>query len=170
MESRSSMRHLLLLVLALAALGHTSAEQPASPQLSEVQIEALATEILRHTPEHVHFEKGTTFSWVLFVEPTSDESPELTKAVLRHLKARYTVYRTRDEIPPDKITVDRSGDLIGYRDGFKFGFSVSVRGAAEVEIRYSDWVGNLAASSQSVAYRWSGSQWEVVWRGPLIVA
>ena len=35
-------------------------------EYSDAQLNALAREALKHTPEKLHWVKGTTFSWVVF--------------------------------------------------------------------------------------------------------
>ena len=163
------MRQLIVVFAALSALGGYAAAAD-TPALSKTQIDTLASEIMEHTPEHVHFAEGTTFSWVLFEQVDSDADTALTTAVIDRLKKKYTVYRSEQEIPPTEIIRSESGKLLGYRDGFSFRFSVKFLGDHRVEVRYSDWEGNLAASSQTISYQWTGSQWETVSRGSLLVS
>jgi hypothetical protein len=161
------------LVVALAAflvLGGHAAEDDTSHKLSTAQLESLATEIMRHTPEYLHYVEGTTFSWVLFTQETEDSLPGLTAAVLSRLRKKYTVYRSKEDVPSTELILDRGGSLLGYRDGFLFHFTATILGESRVEVRYSDWEGNLSASSQTVLYEWTGSRWKVIEKGPLVVS
>ena len=164
------MRRLIVAFAALSVLCCHAIKGGPSHTLSKAQVESLAVEILENTPEHVHYAKGTTFSWVLFEQQDPDPIPALTTAVLDRLKEKYTVYRSRDDIPATQLVRDESGELIGYRDGFSFRFSATVLGADKVEIRYADWEGNVGASSRTISYEWTDSQWKVITRGPLLVS
>ena len=59
---------------------------------------------------------------------------------------------------------------MGYDDGFSFRFSLTIIGDDRIEVAYSDWEGNVAASSRTISYRWTGSKWEVTHRGRLLVS
>jgi hypothetical protein len=158
--------HVLSIGLILAA----TATQPAkSPKiaLSEQQSRALAEEIVKHTPEHVHYVEGTTFAWVLFNRQKEDPTPGVTALVLELLKKRYVVYLSEGEVPQDKMTVD--GGLILW-DGFRFSFLIRAADSTTVEVSYSDYEAPLAASWQTCKYRWDGSKWLVVSKGDLIVS
>jgi hypothetical protein len=155
---------------ALLLVGGSGVGGQAPQELSNDQIALLANEIVSHTPEHIHFESDAIFTWVLFTQRDHDGIPGLTQAVRIGLQTRYTVYRTKEEVPSDRLHLDMNGDVIGYREGFAFGFVATVVGEGQVEGRYSDWEGNVAASSQSIWYKWKGTRWEVSKRGPLIVA
>ncbi len=137
---------------------------------ARAQVEALADEIVRHTPEHVHFEEGTRFSWMLLETQEPERIPGLNQAVLGRLRERYTVYLSQEDIPPDRQILAPDGTLQAYRDGFRFKFEVEILAPGRVKVRYEDWEGNLAASGQAITYAWRGSSWEVVEEGPLYVS
>jgi len=164
------MRHLIVSLAALLVFGGHAAASDNPHELSKAQIESLATEIMRHTPEYVHFAEGTTFSWVLFTQKDEESLPGLTTAVLNRLQKKYTVYRSKEDLPSSELILDSRGNLLGYRDGFSFRFSVTVLAHNRVEVRYTDWEGNVAASSQKVSYKWTGSQWQIIGKSPLVVS
>jgi hypothetical protein len=128
--------------------------------------EALAQEILRFTPEYVHFVEGTTFAWVLVPEVEAD--PALTTEVLRLLSKKYVVYRTESALPADAVS--REGELVYYKDGFRFEFTTRQVDPSTVEVVYSDYEGPLAASSQTITYTWNGAGWVVKKQSAVLVS
>jgi hypothetical protein len=155
----------ILSVVVLAA-----ASQPATrPKvtLTDAQSRALAEEIVMHTPEHIHFEEGATFSWVLFERQAGDPAPVLTEMVIDLLKKRYVVYLSKDRVPRDQMFVD--GGLI-LLDGFRFSFSIRLIDSETVQVSYSDYEGPEGASSQTNGYKWKESKWVLSAKGPLLVS
>ena len=98
------MRHLVGLFTAFLAVGcdHAAPRGASFQPLSKEQVESLATEVTTNTPEHVHFVKGTTFSWVLFEQEDSGPAG-LIEAVLNRLREKYTVYRSKEDVPSSRM-------------------------------------------------------------------
>jgi hypothetical protein len=86
----------MLILTIVAMLAANGANGATWKELSANQVRVLAAEILRHTPEHVHFSEGAAFSWVLVEIPKADPTPAVTKAVLDLLSQKYTVYLRKD--------------------------------------------------------------------------
>ncbi len=154
---------LFLAVLLSACAGGST----VSEVLSIRQIDALATEILDHTPEHVHFAGNPKFVWVLLLEEQT-VPPDLAKRVHSLLAERYVVYTTRGQVPPDHIRNDQYG--MTYLGGFQFSYRVTVMSSTEVTAEYSDYEASLAASHQMISYKWRSGRWIVTYRGPTTVS
>jgi hypothetical protein len=155
------------IALAVGILGTTTvllAFLQAKPDWS-----MLADEVLRNTPEHTHFVRGTTFSWCMFRSPKDDPLPEVTQAVLAKLRGKYVVYLSDSEIP-DALRRFDAGRLVGYSNGFSFAIHIERLGPRVVKIHYSDWEGNLAASAHYKVYRWTGRSWRVVKKSAMLVS
>ena len=129
--------------------------------LSRAQIDALSKEILKNTPENVHFTKGTTFSWVLLRFSPEDRFPKIKREILSRMQGKYVVYESEKEIPIDSQRLGEDGKLLGYQDGFSFSIVLKPIDENRVEIRYRDWEGVLAASGRTIVYLWDGETWQV---------
>ncbi len=164
------MRKIAIFAFAAGLLLSSGCPQEGEPEEAQARIEALADEIVRHTPEHVHYAEGTAFSWVFVELQEPQPIPGLSEAVLKRLRERYTVYRSEEEIPEDRLSRAPDRTLLGYQDGFRFKFEVEVLGPDRVKVRYEDWEGNMAGSGQTITYEWNGSAWEIVEKGPLFVS
>jgi hypothetical protein len=159
-----ALRCLLAAALALVLPIGLLAEEPLSP----AQAEGLAAEALRHTPENLHWAKGTRFSWVLFVVPKDSTQVDLMNRIRTKLAKRYQVFDTAADIPPG--LVDSDAGHTTYRDGFLFSVSVQIVDPKTVDVTYSDFENSLAASHQKIRYRWNGSRWRVRNKAPLTVS
>lgn len=162
----------LMLVLAGAGLIMPGLLCAADLSLSRRQADSLAREIVRHTPEHLHWVKGWRFSWVIFNMPDTDPFREVRERVRIRLAARYQVFSSESEVPPAMVVRDDTEPVPGprYIDGFKFSYEISVLDNGDIEIRYSDYEAPMAASAQRVRYRWILWRWFVVWKEPLAVS
>jgi hypothetical protein len=129
---------------------------------------ALAAEIVRHTPEYVHWDPGARFSWVWVHINGRDVDSDLTKAVLSMLRQRYIVYLRGEDIPANKVV--QEGGYPEYLDGFKFEFKVTHLNSSMVEIVYKDYEGQLASALQTIVYEWNGSDWVVKKKSPILVS
>jgi hypothetical protein len=129
----------------------------------------LADEVLKNTPESIHFAPGSRFSWCLFQAARDDPLPELTKAVLAKLRRKYVVYLSDSEIP-ERMKLFRESKLVGYYDGFSFEVRAERLGPRVIKIQYSDWEGLHAGSGHYQVYRWTGSSWKVVEKSGIAVA
>jgi hypothetical protein len=158
-------RFALLPLLFALATGPTNAGEN---DLSAAQVRALAHEIVTHTPEHVHWAKGTHFAWVLLAQPAPDLFPDVTAAVRALLAERYTVYDDEASVPPEYRSTDEIG--ITYVSGFLFHFEVRILRPGVVEVTYSDFESSLAGSRQTVSYRWRRGRWTTLFRGRVFVA
>jgi len=138
--------------------------------LTQEQISALAERIVENTPEHIHWAKGTVFSWVLLSPETDSAPPALRDEVLARLKQKYTVYLRKEQLPDDVMMKDGTGKLIGYHRGFSFSFQVELEIERTVKVHYADWEGNVAGSRHWTRYKWAGSNWKVAEQGPLWVS
>jgi len=136
--------------------------------LSDRQLNALAQEALRHTPEKLHWVKGTTFSWVVFTISGTGLQLELSKRIWDLLKSQYQVYALEADLPEDNVRPCDGGKC--YVDGFVFKVVATVLSRDTLEVTYSDFEGPLAASQQTIRYRWNGSRWKSVKSGPLTVS
>jgi hypothetical protein len=154
--------------LAALALAIAGAASEVTPSLSRQQIDALAQEIVTHTPEHIHFANGVTFSWVLYASKDRDAFPDVTKQVRELLAHRYVVYKTPDAVPAQFLRRDESGT--SYVGGFAFQADIRYVGKNRVDVEYSDYEASLAASTQVVQYQWRGTGWIVISNGPISVS
>jgi len=127
---------------------------------------------LRLTPEHTHFVKGTTFSWVWLQADRCENLTDRQKVRLRSLvRYRYhTVYDTESDIPKNLIFHDPEGKWAGYDDGFSYRFSVLFRGPFWVKVSHGDHEGNLAASFGEHVYVWVLCMWVKLYDGPMAVS
>ncbi|HXH40642.1 MAG TPA: hypothetical protein VNN08_18565 [Thermoanaerobaculia bacterium] len=158
----------VLLVLSLV-LGSAGPVVSDTPNLTDVQIRALAAEALWHTPEYTHFTRDTRFQWVVFTASSPDPYPQFTAAVKRRLTAKYVVYGAQSELPPAATRVDES-HRIWFVNGFQYSVSVRAASRGRIEVTYRDFEGPLAAGTQVITYQWIGGRWRVRAKGPLIVA
>jgi hypothetical protein len=161
---RSAYRQVLTAGFIAALARCVLAEEPLSP----AQMDGLAVEALKHTPEHVHWAKGTRFSWVLFGVPADSKQIGIWNRIRAKLAERYQVFDSNDEIPAGLVQPDEIGAC--FVDGFSFTVSVRVIDSTTVEVTYSDFENSLAGSRQEIKYRWSGSCWRVRSKGPLVVS
>ena len=131
------------------------------------------TRIAPHlTPEHTHFVRGTTFSWVWL---KTDQCQNLTATQLTDLRSLFTrrydrVYGDEADIPERRISRDPSGNWLKYEDGFAFNFGVVSRGPFWVRVSHADKVGNMAASLGEHVYVWVLGFWVWVYDGPQYVS
>jgi hypothetical protein len=153
-----------LLVLIFSSL---SVCLPAETSLSRAQLDALAAEALNHTPEYTHFAKGAKFSWVLFTHPAGRQL-DLMSAIRRQLGRRYRVYDAEEDLPDGSVLTDDRGKR--YVDGFLFTVTAKRVSADTVEMTYVDYEAPLAAGRQTIRYRWNGSRWQLIRRGPIFVS
>ena len=165
------MRFATLVALSIALAGCSSLEETGDlpPTNTAPPYALLAEEVLKNTPEHLHFSPGAIFSWCYFETPEPDPIPSLTEAVLTKLRAKYTVYLAESEIPPS-YKVERDGRFVGYRRGFHFRLRTEVLDERTVKIHYYDFEADLAASFHFEVYKWTGSAWKVVEKSPLAVS
>jgi hypothetical protein len=142
---------------------------PAS-ELRARQMRKLAERILENTPEHTHFSWPAFFRWVL-VSPEIDKNPpDLNQEVLHLLKARYTVYTRKQDVPERFVHKDQNGTLQGYEGGFDFKFIVVFEDEITVKVKYSDYEGNMAASFHWKRYRWTGGNWKIIEKSGMLVS
>jgi hypothetical protein len=161
-----NMRHMVLfLVIVAGAVGCSHAS--LGDALTVTQSAALAQEVLRHTPEQVHFAKGTVFRWVLLTEGRSDH-PEAFPAIRAALASQYTLYLNQAELPPGAERSDGMGPM--FVDGFAFSVTIRRVDANTIEVDYSDYEGSLAGGSQTIRYRWRRNRWRAVWASPQMVS
>jgi hypothetical protein len=158
----------LFVLSATAFLALSGSRLLGESPLSPAQLDGLAVEALKHTPEHVHWAKGATFSWVLFLVPADPPDPELMRVIRARLATRYQVYEAERDLPEGSIRLDEWGKT--YLNGFAFTVTATRVARDTIEITYDDHEGPLAASQQIIRYRWSGSRWKVARTGPLIVS
>lgn len=133
------------------------------------RIDLLAREILKNTPEYIHYDKGARFRWVV-IGTTHDTGSELHGEVIKQLRQKYTVYLSNDEVPERLKRRSRDGRLVGYKEGLRFSFRTEFREPRIVTIHYSDWEGSLAASWHWKRYEWTGTSWRVVEKSPITVS
>lgn len=162
-----SIRHGLLALTILAGAVRCS-HVSLGNALTDQQSASLAQEALRHTPEHVHFAKGTVFRWVLLAEGEESDHPEAFPAIRKALASRYTLYLNRAELPPEAQRNDAMGT--SFVNGFVFSITIRRVDESMIEVDYSDYEGSLAGGSQTVRYRWSGNHWRTVWTSPQMVS
>ena len=141
---------------------------PLSPALTSAQVDALATEALKYTPEHTHFAEGTRFDWVLFSGPKNDDFPEVTRSIASKLSSRYRVYGPDDELPRELQVESEMGR--SYKDGFLYTVEARKISPTTIAVSYSDYEGPLAAGRQTITYRWNGRAWKIVNKGELWVS
>lgn len=148
--------------------------KPSKSDDLEPSIVLLAPEVLKQTPEYVHFVEGTTFSWVLLQLEPGAVPPDLASEVKDLLAEKYQLLTTRDELTQDHLIerqlADGSSEFLGYRDGFLFSFTVNIIESGLVEIEYSDYESPLAASWHTVLYRWVNGRWVGSPKGPMVVS
>jgi hypothetical protein len=137
---------------------------------SKTKMQLLAERIIENTPEYVHFALGAKFSWVLISPATKSNAPELQNEVITLLKKKYTVYFNADDIPKEYLYHGGKGELIGYRDGFSFGFSAELEKEGIIKVRYWDYEGNEGASDHWTRYKWTGKRWDIIEKSPLTVS
>jgi hypothetical protein len=159
-----------LVALIIAGCGQPSAAPTADQEPVSLQTRLLAEEILKNTPEHIHFAPFTRFQWVLLSPKTQDNPPDLQEEVVRQLARKYTVYMKQEDLPEDLMTRGEDGTLIGYKGGFSFRYNVQFENETTVKIRYSDWEGNLAASFHWKRYEWTGHHWRVIEKSGILVS
>jgi len=168
LESPIPARHLKVKVIAAALI--TSATLIAVRLLWPVpNMEMLAEEVLKNTPEHIHFAPGANFSWCLFGGIEGDPLPDLKGEVLRKLRLRYTVYLAKDDVPPHYKQF-HDGRLAGYHRGFSFNVRVETINRSTIRIGFADWEGSLAASSHWKVYKWTGSRWRILETSRILVS
>ncbi len=124
------------------------------------------------TPEYTHFERGSTFSWVL-LDPSS--SPGLDDTQFRRLASlmrhKYAdVYLSKADVPEEKIHRDADGRRDGYKGGFSFSFNQEGFGLFWVKVRYSVYIGNVGASGGNHTYIWILGFWVTVRGGPTVMS
>ncbi len=130
----------------------------------------LAERIIENTPEYVHFRPGAKFAWVLFSPVTTSNALELQNEVLSLLKKKYTVYYNDADIPQEYLHHGSKGELIGYKNGFSFGYHAEMENEGMIKIQYCDWEGNLGGSNHWTRYKWMGTYWDIIEKSPLIVS
>lgn len=140
----------------------------SNPELSTMQIELLAGEIVNHTPEHLHWVEGTQFSWVLFPLSANETENRLRTTVLGYLKKKYTVYERKADIPAGHIADNGKGK--NYSNGFFFQYRLQFLDNNRIQIQYVDYESPLAASFQTLTYQWDSIRWKVIEQGPLFVS
>jgi hypothetical protein len=159
----SSGSRFICIALVSASLGNCVHLRPSERQtLTREQTRALAQRIIDNTPEHVHWAKGTVFSWVLLSPEINSNPPELRDEVITRLKQKYTVYLRKEELPDEVLMKDSTGGLAGYRCGFSFSFQIELESDRTVKVHYADWEGNVAGSRHWTRYEWAGFGWKVV--------
>ena len=157
--------HLVALMMVMIAVGFVvAAEKP----LSEVQLNGLAREAMKHTPEKLHFAKGTTFSWVVFTVKGAGLQLALSERIWELLKDRYQTFALEADLPDGSWRPCEEGRC--YQDGFIFTVVVSALSSDTVEITYHDFEGPWAASEQTIRYRWNGSRWTAAKIGPMKIS
>lgn len=101
---------------------------------------------------------------------TKSNTPELHKEVIMRLKKKYIVYFNSAEIPKENLYYGSKGELIGYKDGFSFGFRAEIEKEGSIKIQYYDWEGNLGGSNHWTRYKWMGTYWDVIEKSQLVVS
>lgn len=137
--------------------------------LTETQVNSLADRILENTPEYIHWSEGTVFSWVYLENEPQENLEALREVVLERLRAKYTVYLHEADIPEDLRNGAPEG-IRGYEDGFSFSYRVEQVSEGTIKVYYADWEGMLAASMRWIRYKWTGANWKVVEKGPLLIS
>ena len=161
---------ILVALIALVSCTHLSQKEPDTRQLTDVQVRLLATRILENTPEYIHFDKGTSFSWVVLSPEVNTNPKSLRDEVIRQLQQRYTVYFRDQELPDNLLIKDENERLFEYRGGFWFSFRVEFERQGTVKVHYADWEAMLAASSHWERYKWTGTKWKAIEIGPVSVS
>ena len=162
------MRYAITVAALLLLASCASDGGPVRPP-DESDFDGVAKQVLDNTPEHTHWVKGTKFSWCMFISPKDNALPQLTEKVLARLRKKYTVYLTEDEIPAAS-KMFRNGEMVGFKNGFMFRMEIEPLGATRLRIHYSDWETQLAASTFSVTYEWTGRSWKSAGRDRMTVS
>lgn len=156
--------------MILGCLGVIMAFQLASYfALSSTCIPSLA---LNLTPEHTHFAKDPSFSWVLLeLDYCKNLTASQKDKLLLLLRERYgTVYLSKDDVPVTEVDRNPEGWVVGYNRGFSYNFSVVSSGPFWVRVSHGDYEANLAASYGEDVYVWFLGVWVKVYHEPLTVA
>ncbi len=157
MKSKGIIYFIVLFLISFYACSHISEDISDSIRLTREQTKLLADEILKNTPEYIHFKK--TFLWVLISSEAKDNMPELFEEVIRKLKVKYKVYLNESDIPEHLKIRSSQGMLLGYKDGFKFVYKISSEKNNILIICYNDWEGNAAGSYHCEKYQWDLTNW-----------
>lgn len=164
---------LLFLLNACAHHASTDKSHPKSKEdprnLSTTQLRLLAQEVLKNTPEYIHF-ANANFSWVVLAPGVQTNPQALQDEVMTLLKAKYKVYDDKKDLPDELLHKDKEGKLIGYKGGFSFSYSVDFEEKGIIKIQYGDYEGNLAASGHYKRYKWNGKNWDIVEKSSLVVS
>jgi hypothetical protein len=96
-------------------------------------------------------------------QPLQDE-------VMTLLKEKYTVYLDKNSLPNKLLVKDENGQLSGFRDGFSFSYSVALESERRVKIRCINWVGDLVSSGHWKRCKWTGTDWEIIEKSPMVVS
>lgn len=139
-------------------------------KLTRAQIDGLAVQILKNTPEYTHFSKGAEFSWVLLVPEVRTNPQELQDKVLELLSKKYRVYSDEAALPESAVRKDAQGRLQSYKDGFSFSYTVTPAGSDAVKVQYLDHENPLAASAHHKIYKWGWRGWRIIEVGPMVCA
>lgn len=151
--------------------GKTSPQgKKIAEKLSKTQIRLLAQEILRNTPEYIHFSNSSHFSWVVLTPEVQANPQALQGEVLNLLSEKYKVYVDTKELPEDLIEKNSKGMMIGYKKGFSFSYTLTFEENGIIKIHYHDYEGNLASSGHFKRYKWNGKNWEIIEKSALIVS
>ncbi|HET6266726.1 MAG TPA: hypothetical protein VFG11_03340 [Acidobacteriota bacterium] len=129
---------------------------------------SLAAEVLRQTPEYTHFAPGAHFKWVLFVPPSPDPYPEVTKTLRTALKKKYSLYDKRADLPASSIEKTPAGE--GYVGGFQFTVTIKQLDKDKIEVQYNDFENPIAAGDQTIRYQWIKGAWKEIWRSAMAVS
>ena len=158
----------LAFIVTIGFVALTTFFSPQPPTKNQIQL--LANKIVKNTPEYVHFAGGTKFSWVLLSLKTDSVPESVRDDVIHQLKEKYTVYLRENDVPDNLKKKGPNGSLMGYKDGFSFSFEVKFEKRRTVKVSYSDFEGNVAASSHWTRYRWTGKDWKETEKSPVVVS
>jgi hypothetical protein len=157
-----TMKRLLIVILLVMAQGCNSSSDKPDYSL-------LAEEVLKNTPEYIHWVPGTKFSWCLFERPEQDILPGLTQAVIAKLRKKYILYQSESQMG-NTCGIFQDGKLMGYRSGFSFRIRVEIMNQQTIKIHYSDWESGTAGSAHFKVYKWTGKSWKIIEKSGIAVS
>jgi len=108
-----------------------------------------------------YFASPKSFSWVAFDwgEAGEGEFACVYDQVAALCEGKLRVYAHPSEIPESEKVHDEAGNLLGYVNGFEYGFRIRIVGRNTVEIDDYHWVGNIGAEGITKTFELAGSEW-----------
>ena len=172
----TSLGLLVSILFLLSACAHQASTDKSHSQskedprnLSKNQLCLLAQEVMKNTPEYIHF-ADAHFSWVVLAPEVQMNPKALQYEVMTLLKAKYKVYVDKKDLPDELLAKDKDGKMIGYEGGLSFSYSADFKEKGIVIIQYGDYEGNLASSGHYKRYKWNGKNWEIVEVSQMVVS